>query len=169
VADHIDFDSFVERRSPALVRTAYLLTRDHDLAEDLVQTTLVKAWGAWKRIDDDPEPYVRKIMVNTYTGWWRRRWRGEVPTAELPDADHTGDETRTVDDRTVLWAALARLTRRQRAVIVLRYFEDLPEAVVADLLGCSVGTVKSQTSKALAKLRIDTSLTGLSLHTMERN
>jgi DNA-directed RNA polymerase specialized sigma24 family protein len=86
VAEHIDFDSFVERRSPALVRT--LLTRDHDLAEDLVQRTLVKAWAAWKRIRD---------------------------------------ETSTVDDRSVPWAALARLTHRQRAVIVLRYYEDLPE------------------------------------------
>lgn len=165
MAEDAEFDEYVERRSPALLRTAYLLTRDRELAEDLLQTTLAKAWSAWKRVHDNPEPYVRKIMVNTYTGWWNRRWRGEVPTAELPDGARAGDETGPVDDRTSLWPALARLTRRQRAVVVLRFYEDLPEAVVAELLGCSVGTVKSTTSKALAKLRIDTTLTSLLLHT----
>lgn len=149
------FDDFVAARSRALLRTAYLLTHDHALAEDLVQTTLAKAWFSWKRISGDPEPYVRKILVNTYATWWRRKWNGEQPTEELPE--RAAPETAT--EPTDLWVAMERLPRRMRAVIVLRYFEDLTEAQTADALGCSVGTVKSQTSKALAKLRIDPALT----------
>lgn len=147
------FDEFVAARSRALLRTAYLLTRDHDLAEDLLQTALAKAWFAWKRIDGAPEPYVRRILVNTYASWWRRKWNGEQPTAQLPE-HAVADQSEPTD----LWTAMERLPRRMRAVIVLRYFEDLTEAQTADLLGCSVGTVKSQTSKALAKLRIDPAL-----------
>ncbi len=149
------FDDFVAARSRALLRTAYLLTHDHALAEDLLQTSLTKAWFAWRRIEGNPEPYVRRILVNTYATWWRRKWNGEHPTDEVPEhaAAEPGHEP------TDLWEAMARLPRRQRAVVVLRYFEDLTEAQTADLLGCSVGTVKSQCSKALAKLRIDPALT----------
>ncbi len=157
MADRGDFDGFVGSRSPALLRTAYLLTRDRALAEDLLQTALVKAWSAWHRVDD-PEPYVRRVLTTTYLTWWRRRWRGETPTDELPEQPHA-DHGDAAADREDLWAALGRLPRRQRAVVVLRYYEDLPEAQVADALGISVGTVKSQTSKALAKLRVDPSLT----------
>jgi RNA polymerase sigma-70 factor (sigma-E family) len=149
------FDDFVAARSRALLRTAYLLTHDHALAEDLLQTSLAKAWFSWKRIHGEPEPYVRKILVNTYATWWRRKWNGEQPTEELPERA-TPD---TAAEPTDLWSAMGRLPRRMRAVVVLRYFEDLSEAQTADLLGCSVGTVKSQTSKALAKLRIDPALT----------
>jgi DNA-directed RNA polymerase specialized sigma24 family protein len=81
----VTFDEFVAARSRALLRTAYLLTHDHALAEDLLQTSLAKAWFAWKRIDGRPEPYVRKILVNTYASWWRRKWNGEQPTEELPE------------------------------------------------------------------------------------
>jgi RNA polymerase sigma-70 factor (sigma-E family) len=147
------FDEFVGARSRALLRTAYLLTHDHALAEDLLQTSLAKAWFAWKRIDGEPEPYVRRILVNTYASWWRRKWKGEQPTESLPEAgveDHA--------EPTDLWTAMERLPRRMRAVVVLRYFEDLTETQAADVLDCSVGTVKSQTSKALAKLRIDPAL-----------
>jgi RNA polymerase sigma-70 factor (sigma-E family) len=149
------FDAFVLARSRKLLRTAYLLTQDHALAEDLVQTALAKAWFAWSRIEGgDPEPYVRKVMVNTYASWWRRRWNGEHPTEELPEnAVHDSP-----DDRTDVWTALQRLPRRQRAVVVLRYYEDLSEAETARVLGCSPGTVKSQTSKAFAKLRLDPAL-----------
>jgi RNA polymerase sigma-70 factor (sigma-E family) len=148
------FDDFVAARSRALLRTAYLLTHDHALAEDLLQTSLAKAWFAWKRIDGNPEPYVRRILVNTYASWWRRKWNGEHPTEDLPErvAEEPGAEP------TDLWRAMERLPRRQRAVVVLRYFEDLTEVQTAELLGCSVGTVKSQCSKALAKLRIDPAL-----------
>jgi RNA polymerase sigma-70 factor (sigma-E family) len=148
------FDEFVAARSRALLRTAYLLTRDHALAEDLLQTALTKAWFAWGRIDGNAEPYVRRILVNTYASWWRRKWHGEHPTDELPERSVDG----AAGEPTDLGAAMARLPRRQRAVVVLRYFEDLTEAQTAEVLGCSVGTVKSQTSKALAKLRIDPAL-----------
>ena len=155
--ERVPFDDFVAARSGRLLRTAYLLTRDHALAEDLLQTSLTKAWFAWSRIDGDPEPYVRKVLVNTYSSWWRRRWNDEHATEELPESehhDHAGEVTTQAD----LWAALGRLPRRQRAVVVLRYFEDLTEVETARVLACSVGTVKSQTSKAFAKLRIDPSL-----------
>ncbi|MDX6357633.1 MAG: hypothetical protein QOH37_687 [Nocardioidaceae bacterium] len=148
------FDEFVAARSRALLRTAYLLTHDHALAEDLLQTALTKAWFAWGRIDGNAEPYVRRILVNTYASWWRRKWHGEHPTDELPERSADG----ATGEPTDLWTAMARLPRRQRAVVVLRYFEDLTEAQTAEALGCSVGTVKSQTSKALAKLRIDPAL-----------
>ena len=151
----VDFDEFVAARSTRLLRTAYLLTRDQPLAEDLLQTALTKAWFSWSRIQGDPEPYVRKILVNTYSSWWRRRWNGEQAHADLPE---TADHDASPDSRTDLWTAMGRLPRRQRPVIVLRFVEDLSEAETARLLGISTGTVKSQTSKALAKLRIDPAL-----------
>jgi RNA polymerase sigma-70 factor (sigma-E family) len=142
------FDDFVAGRSRALLRTAYLLTHDHALAEDLLQTSLAKAWFAWKKIHGEPEPYVRKILVNTYATWWRRKWNGEQPTETLPEG-----VLEDVSEPTDLWAAMERLPRRMRAVIVLRYFEDLTEVQTADVLGCSVGTVKSASSRGLVKLR----------------
>jgi RNA polymerase sigma-70 factor (sigma-E family) len=148
------FDAFVAARSQALVRTAYLLTRDHALAEDLVQTALAKAWFHWSRIrEDNPEPYVRRILVTTYASWWRRRWNGEIPTEELPETPAPHGE-----DGLDLWEAIGRLPRRQRAAVVLRFYEDLSEAETARLMGTSVGTVKSQTAKGLAKLRLDPAL-----------
>ena len=157
VPERVDFDSFVAARGPALQRTAYLLTHDHALAEDLLQTSLAKAWLAWSRIETSPEAYVRRTMVNTFSSWWRRRWNGEIATEEVPSGVGP-DETARADTRHDLWDAMGRLPRRQRAAVVLRYFDDLTEAQTADALGCSVGTVKSQTSKALAKLRIDPAL-----------
>jgi RNA polymerase sigma-70 factor (sigma-E family) len=153
----VSFDEFVFARSGALLRTAYLLTHDHGLAEDLLQTSLAKAWFSWKRVQGRPEPYVRKILVNTYATWWRRKWNGEQPTDALPEP-REGQDVVGDNEPTDLWAAMERLPRRMRAVVVLRFFEDLTEAQTADVLGCSVGTVKSQTSKALAKLRIDPAL-----------
>lgn len=153
------FDDFVLAGSSSLHRTAYLLTHDHALAEDLVQTALTKTWFAWSRIDGDPRAYARKILVNTYATWWRRRWNGERPTDELPEpATGAAPATDAVATGTDLWTAIGRLPRRQRAVVVLRYFEDLTEAETARVLDCSVGNVKSQTSRALAKLRIDPAL-----------
>jgi RNA polymerase sigma-70 factor (sigma-E family) len=168
----VDFDEFVAARSTGLLRTAYLLTHDHALAEDLLQTALAKAWFAWRRIDGHPEPYVRRILVNTYASWWRRRWNGELATEELPEPSGPGrtggtDGTDRAETGHDLWTAMERLPRRQRAVVVLRYFEDLTEAETARLLGCSVGTVKSQTSKALAKLRIDPALASEAAETGE--
>jgi RNA polymerase sigma-70 factor (sigma-E family) len=160
--DRGSFDDFVATRSTRLLRTAYLLTHDRALAEDLVQTSLAKAWFAWARIEGQPDAYVRRVMVNTYSSWWRRRWNGEEATAELPErgvgSGHRPADDVRVDDRTDLWRALARLPRRQRAVVVLRFYEDLSEAETAEIMQCSVGTVKSQASRALAKLRIDPTL-----------
>jgi RNA polymerase sigma-70 factor (sigma-E family) len=154
MADRSGFDEFVATRSRALLRTAYLLTGDHGQAEDLLQTALAKCWFAWGRIDGPPEPYVRRALVTTYATWWRRRWRGEWPTGELPDRGDPAATT-SVDDRDALWRALGALPRRQRAVVVLRYYEDLSEAETAAALGISTGTVKSQAAKALAALRRD--------------
>ena len=155
------FEDFVHGRGQALQRTAYLLTGDWALAEDLVQTALARSWPAWGRIRHaDPEGYVRKVLVNTHAGWWRRRWRGEIPMLALPD--RAGDDARAgVHERPALRAALLRLPARQRAVVVLRFWEDLSEAATAELLGISPGTVKSTTSKALARLRADGALNDL--------
>ena len=108
-------------------------------------------------MSQDVPAYVRKIVLNTYTSWWRRRGNGEDATEHLPETG-VGDRTDAVDAGHDLWEAMGRLPRRQRAVVVLRYVEDLSEAQTAELLGCSVGTVKSQASRALAKLRIDPAL-----------
>jgi RNA polymerase sigma-70 factor (sigma-E family) len=157
MADVAEFDEFVVARSQALVRSAYLLTHDERLAEDLVQTALTKAWFAWRRIED-PEAYVRRIMVTTSASWWRRRWVRETPTEDLSmELERAGAEPSHVGDQD-LWDAIGHLPRRQRAVIVLRYLEDRTEVDTADLMGCSVGTVKSQCAKALAKLRSDAAL-----------
>ncbi len=155
MSDTRGFESFVALRSAPLLRTAYLLTRDHDLAEDLLQTALTKAWFAWDRIEGDQTAYVRRILVTTWSSWWRRRWHGERPSETVPE---TGAPAEGRDHD--LWDALGRLPRRQRAVVVLRYYEDLSEADTADLLGIARGTVKSQLSKALATLRIDPALEG---------
>jgi RNA polymerase sigma-70 factor (sigma-E family) len=152
--DEAEFDSFVVARSRALLRTAYLLVHDEALAEDLLQTSLAKAWFAWRRIEGDPEAYVRRILVTTSASWWRRRWTRETPSAELPDRTAAPGTPDWQD----LWDAIGHLPRRQRAVVVLRYLEDRTEAETAHLLGCSVGTVKSQCAKALAKLRLDEAL-----------
>jgi RNA polymerase sigma-70 factor (sigma-E family) len=153
----VEFEDFVVARSPALLRTAYLLVRDLQLAEDLVQTSLAKAWFSWRRINGDPEPYVRRILVTTSVSWWRQRWTHEHPTASIPEpAMPEGAEWPVYGGE--VWAALGRLPRRQRAVVVLRYVEDRSEAETAELLGCSVGTVKSQCHLALSKLRVDSAL-----------
>lgn len=149
------FREFVATRSRSLLRTGWLLTGDWHTAQDLVQTALAKTWPRWEGLTrrDQPELYVRRVMVNTYATWWRRRWRGEVPAEALPDSPTVHDDFAQVDLRHAVRAALAGLPRRQRAVVVLRYFDDLTEPQTAQVLGCSVGTVKSQTAKALAKLR----------------
>ena len=146
------FEEFVAARGRALWRTAWLLTGDAHRAEDLVQTALLKCWRRWGSIErhEAAEAYVRRALITTYTDWWRRRWTSERPS-ELPDVPAVEDPV--ADQRRDLVAALAGLPRGQRAVVVLRYFEDLTEAQTAAVLGVSVGTVKSQTSRAMATLR----------------
>lgn len=154
-----EFAAYVAARSGALLRTAYLLVGNRHDAEDLLQQALAKTYLAWERIEkrEAADAYVRRVMVNTRTSWWRKRRVDEYPTALLPE--RTGrDETAGVDLHDALWRSLAKLPRRQRAVLVLRYYEDLPEAEVARILEISPGTVKSTTSKALGKLRSDPSL-----------
>lgn len=156
------FRDFVAARSRALLRTAWLLTGDWATAQDLVQTALAKSWPAWSRITrtDDPEVYVRRVLVTTYATWWRRRWRGETPYDVLPGPVAT-DDFAISDQRAVVAAALSCLTRGQRAVVVLRYFDDLTEVQTAAALGCSVGTVKSQHARALSALRTSAPLAAL--------
>jgi RNA polymerase sigma-70 factor (sigma-E family) len=147
------FRAFVEQQWGPLVRVAYLLTGDRGHAEDLVQAALEKTHRKWARVSrmEAPVAYVRKAMVNTATSWRRRRRVSEVPllVTDSPAVDANGP----VEQRQQVVAALRTLPPRMRAVLVLRYFADLSEAEVADLLGCSVGTVKSQASRGLDRLR----------------
>ena len=147
------FVDFALARGPALYRTAVLLTRQKQAAEDLVQIALAKAWQSWARIDGNHEAYVRRIIVNEFASGWRRKWRGELPTSDLPDLP-PDEGSNDVSTRQVLMAALATLPRRQRAVVVLRFFHDYTEVATAEAMGTTVGTVKSQTFKALASLRV---------------
>ena len=150
MSDRDSFEAFVIARRGALLRTAYLLTGNDADAEDLVQTTLLKAVPAWARILDHPEPYVRRILAReSVSRHRRRRWR-EVATADVPETAVVADPT----DKESLRRSLLTLAPRQRAVIVLRYYEDLTERETAEVLGISVGTVKSQTRDALARLRL---------------
>jgi RNA polymerase sigma-70 factor (sigma-E family) len=154
------FRAYVLARSPALLRTAYLLTGSRADAEDLLQTALAKTYLAWDRVRerDALDGYVRRVMVNTQTSFWRRRKVDERPVEVLPERGSGRDATADLDLHDALWTALATLPKRQRAAVVLRYYEDLSEAETAAVLGVSVGTVKSTTSRALAKLRDDASL-----------
>jgi RNA polymerase sigma-70 factor (sigma-E family) len=150
-----DFASFVTSRGTALLKTAYLLTGDQHLAEDLVQIALARTHLAWRRLHaaGNAEAYARKIMYNQQVSWWRRRQRGsEVATGELPERPSV-DALDGATARLMLRGALRRLTPKQRAVVVLRFYEDLSERDTAEALGCSVGTVKSQTVRALTRLR----------------
>jgi len=151
------FAQFVEARRRALLRTAWLLTGDWALAEDLVQTALVRSWPRWERIwrRGDPEMYVRRVMVNTWASWRRRRWRAEQPSGAVPDSPAAGDLAAEAALRVAVRGALGSLSDRQRAVLVLRVFDDLSEAQVAEVLGCAVGTVKSTMARAVARLRED--------------
>ena len=144
------FTAFVAARTPALSRTAYLLTGDAHLAEDLVQTALFQAAKAWHRIEGDPEPYVRRILYTQNVSRWRRIRFAEVA---LGDHDRATAPAADPDVRLTLQDALARLTQRQRTVLVLRYYEDLTEVETARVLGIGSGTVKSIGRQALARLR----------------
>jgi RNA polymerase sigma-70 factor (sigma-E family) len=149
------FTAYVRERGEHHLRVAVLLTGDWHAAEDLVQASLVKLYRAWPRLDTtaDPDAYLRRIMINTHRSWWRARWRRETPAAVLPERASGED----IADQQALGAlvrqALAALPRQQRAVLVLRYCEDLPEAEVAGLLGCTLGTVKTHAHRGLRSLR----------------
>jgi len=147
-----EFTEFVHSVWPSLYRTAYLLIGEHAEAEDLVQTALAKTYAAWGRVRtlEAAPAYSRAVLVNTATSWFRRRsWRNERPTEVLPESSYEVDPSQ----RPSLSAVLSQLPRRQRAVVVLRFYNDLSVTETADLLGCAEGTVKSQTSAALTRLR----------------
>lgn len=156
-----EFAEFAAARSGALIRLAYVLTGDQHAAEDLLQASLTRVAARWERIHTAPEAYVRKVMVREQVSWWRRRARyWETSMAELPDQAAVSSDT-GADIRLTMQQALRALPPGKRAVLVLRYLEDLPEAQVADILGCSVGTVRSQTYKAIVQLRSVLAAAGL--------
>lgn len=149
------FDEFTDTRLPALLRYAAVLTGERGLAEDVVQEVLLRAHQKWGHIGelDKPEYYVRRMITNEYLSW-RRRWARVVPHAQVPEAavpDHAGQHA----DRDALVAELARLPRRQRTVLVLRYYAGLSDPEIADAMGCSPGTVRGHASRALSALRIE--------------
>ena len=146
-----EFREFVAARSGVLFRSAYLLTGQHEAAEDLLQTVLAKVARRWTRIDGPPEAYVRRALHREQISRWRRRGR-EV--RGVPDTAAVGDHAAATDLRVSLAAALRTLTARQRAVVVLRYVEDLSEREVAAVLDVSIGTVRSTAHRALARLRV---------------
>ena len=149
-----EFREFVRNRGTPLHQSAYLLCGDWHLADDVVQDTLIKAFEHWKQVKaaDNPEAYVRRILINEVRGRWRRRERS-VPVAEFTDEPSVSDATDDILRRDGLRKALLSLPLRQRATVVLRYLEGLSERETAAALGCSVGTVKSQSSRALAGLK----------------
>ncbi len=148
------FREFVENRSSALLKTAVLLAGgDRHAAEDLLQNALIKTADRWHRIEE-PEAYVRQVLYRQQISRWRLKWRRrELTVAEPPETGADPDTASAAELRLLMRGALARLTARQRTVLVLRYFEDLPEADVARILGCSVGTVRSTAHRSLARLR----------------
>jgi RNA polymerase sigma-70 factor (sigma-E family) len=155
-----EFAAYMAARQPSLLRTAYLLTGDRHAAEDLVQTALAKLYLSWDKVQrrELVDGYVRRILVNENNSLWRRAWkRREVSTDELPERHDThapsAHDTADHGERQALWEFVQTLPRKQRAVIVLRFYEDLSEAETAQVLGVSVGTVKSQASRALASMR----------------
>ncbi|WP_431043138.1 SigE family RNA polymerase sigma factor [Streptomyces sp. P1-3] len=157
------FASYVRARGPVLLRTARSLTANACDAEDLLQTALTKTYLAWERIEDHKalDGYVRRALVNTRTSQWRKRKVDEFVCDELPEPDPVPgpDPAEQQVLRDAMWRAVLRLPARQRAMVVLRYYEDLSEAQTAEVLGVSIGTVKSAVSRALGKLREDPELT----------
>ena len=157
--DEEGFTAFAGANGRRLRHAARLLTGDDGRAEDLVQTALAKTYLRWDRIAaDDPMAYVRRVLFTAHADWWRRRWRHEYPTGELPDSAAPGDHAAEQAERDRLRQALATLSPRERSVVVLRYYEDLGERETADALGIAVGTVKSTCSRALTKLRVSPAL-----------
>jgi RNA polymerase sigma-70 factor (sigma-E family) len=150
----LDFVDFVAARWKSLYRLAYLLTASPTAAEDMLQTALEKAYVNWARISrmEYPEAYVRRMLAHAVVSSGRRGWLREVPSIEMPERSEEPVEVGVLD-RSLLWPLVCALPARQRAVIVLRYYEDLTEAQISEVLGCAPGTVKSQASAAMKALR----------------
>jgi RNA polymerase sigma-70 factor (sigma-E family) len=150
-----EFVAFVDRRGRRHLHIAALLTGDWHTAEDLVQTCLVRLYEVWPRLDAgvDLDAYLRRMLINTHRSWWRVRWRREAPVATVPDRAGETDGQDAHARAAAVRQALQALPSRQRAVLVLRYYQDLPVADVADLLGCSPGAVKTHAHRGLRRLR----------------
>ncbi|AVH57762.1 MULTISPECIES: SigE family RNA polymerase sigma factor [Streptomyces] len=161
-AAYPSFASYVKARQPVLLRTARSLTANPSDAEDLLQTALTKTYVVWDRIEDHRalDGYVRRALLNTRTSQWRKRKVDEFACEELPEPEGlpVSDPAEQQALHDAMWRAIAKLPTRQRAMVVLRYYEDLSEAQTAEVLGVSVGTVKSAVSRALGKLREDPEL-----------
>jgi RNA polymerase sigma-70 factor (sigma-E family) len=155
-----EFSEFMHARWYQLVRLGFGLTGDRQAAEDLAQTAFARAYASWSRVRraDDPDAYVRRIVVNTNRNRFRKIRVSELLTDSLPELALPSDPASQRDDRAVLVDALMRLSHGQRAAVVLRYWLDLTEAETAEILGCSVGNVKSQAARGLAKLRTSAAL-----------
>lgn len=155
-----EFGQFVAARGRSLCRTAYLLTGDWQVGEDLVQEALARTYLRRRRLhsQDALEPYARKVLLSLFLSSRRRRWHGEVPHAQLPD-QAARNEIDSLIDRQGLWPALMDLPSQQRAVLVLRYFEDMTEAQISAVLGCSPGAVKTHASRGLHRLRKTVAMT----------
>jgi RNA polymerase sigma-70 factor (sigma-E family) len=153
--DGADFDDFARANMPSFLRFALVLTESRSDAEDLLQSCLARTLTHWSRVcrAGSPEQYVRRVMINAHNSALRRAFRRREITMTTPPEPDFAENTASVEDRAVLLVALATLTRAQRAVVILRYVEDRSEAECAEILGVTVGTVKSQTHKALARLR----------------
>ncbi|MEU4777572.1 SigE family RNA polymerase sigma factor [Micromonospora sp. NPDC023633] len=153
------YEEFADLRLAALLRYAVMLTGDPHQAQDLVQDTMVRVQLNWRRVAraDSPERYVRRMLTNQYVDWRRGSWMRRVLLRAEPDdaVPVPADHAQHAVERDQVWSWLSRLPRRQRATLVLRYYEDLPDAEIADILGCAVGTVRSSISRALATLRAE--------------
>jgi RNA polymerase sigma-70 factor (sigma-E family) len=159
-----DYEAYVGARAPAMLRLAYLIEGERAAAEDLLQAAFVKLYRAWPRIDRTlgPDAYLRRIITTTHASRWRRRSAYELPAGELlPEPSAAAAPESAVVDRHLLWGAVSRLSRMQRAVVVLRWYEDLPETEVARVLGISAGAVKQHNHRALRALRLDPELTAM--------
>ncbi|WP_307834714.1 SigE family RNA polymerase sigma factor [Paractinoplanes lichenicola] len=155
---HTGFEEYVRARGDALRRFAYLLCGDRHLGEDLVQEVLVKAYRRWPKIEhDQPDHYLRTALVRSHVSWLRRRSHAEQPEQIKDDSAVWGDFADEQAVRDDLWSRLGGLTRAQRAVLVLRYYEDLGDQQIADVLRCSTSTVRVHASRGLARLRADLS------------
>ncbi|QBJ92036.1 SigE family RNA polymerase sigma factor [Streptomyces seoulensis] len=152
-----EFTAYVQERRASLYATAYHLTGDRFEAEDLLQSALFSTYRAWERISDKAAVggYLRRTMTNLHISAWRRRKLNEYPTEELPETPAGTDAMRGTELRAVLWQALARLPELQRTMLVLRYYEGRTDPEIADILGISVGTVKSSIWRSLRRLRED--------------
>jgi RNA polymerase sigma-70 factor (sigma-E family) len=157
VAAPVSFNDYVAARGAALVRFAILLTGDDHRGEDIVQEALAKAYLRWGRIrrTDNPDVYLRRMVANLARSWWRRRANREVPVERAGESSAPGDVADEAAERDALWRLIARLPYKQRAVVVLRYYEDLEDLTIAEILDCSPVTVRTHARRALHRLRSD--------------